>query len=108
MTTVPSPADASAKSLVYLSVEIFAGDFSFERDVYLVGDSSVEEIVAAMKEDWDFTNPLVQSGTLVAWQGEKCVTLAHYETQEYDDEPFGEIDKVTAHYDDDSSENVAV
>ncbi len=106
-STPETPADASAKSLEFLSVDI-AGDLSFCRIVYPEDNSSVAEIVAAMKEDGDFLNPLLAFGTLMQAQGTKHVILARYETAEVYDEPVGEILEVTAQFEDGSSENVTI
>jgi len=109
MTAVLAPADDSAKSLYSLSATICVGDVTCDRNVCPLGDASIQEIVAAMKEDCEFRNPLVELGTLTVMQGGKCIAPARYSTESLDG-PFddGELNEVTAHFDDDSSEEIAI
>jgi len=109
MSAVFMPADVSAKSLEHLTVSVTLGNVSFWRDVHPVGDATLNEIVAAMKEDSDFGNPLVESGQLTVMRDRKCILLARYSLDQYDgwfDD--AEIEEVTACFDDDTSESVAV
>lgn len=108
MTAVLSPADASAKALAYLTVTVECGDLVCNRDVYPVGDTSIGEIVAAMREDCDFCNPLVERGKLTKMVDKKCLVLADYFGLVDGFLDDGELTEVTAHFDDDSSEEITL
>jgi len=108
MCSIVLPADASAKSLGSLTVTVEVNDEAFYRDVEPVGDATLAEIVAAMKDDSDFRDPRVQTGELTRMDGGKCILLAHYSTGDDELYLWGEITEVTANYDDDTSETIAL
>ncbi len=80
------------------------------REVYPVGNASINEIVAAMQEeDSDFRNPLVEKGDLTVMHDGKCILLARYATSGYDgDFESAEIIEVSADFDDDTTETIVL
>lgn len=109
MTAVLEKPDAApARSLESLSVSVNFGEIDVEREVYPIGDATIADIAAAMKSDGDFLNPLVKDGTLTKPEGRKLVVLAHWTTSESYCWECGDITEVTAHFDDETSEEITV
>lgn len=109
MSATVSAADASARSLSHLVASMTLDDLTWDRCVYLLDGASIVETVAALKEDGDFLNPMVEHGQLWAQRNGKRVMLAHYETDSVDGWlSDAEVSEVIAMYDDETEESVTV
>ncbi|MHB1038415.1 MAG: hypothetical protein ACYC35_28895 [Pirellulales bacterium] len=106
MDTVLSPPDASGKSLAYLRVAMRLDSLSFSREVSPELGATLDEILAAIKQNPPFHDPLVATGDLTVERDGRIILLATY-SLEVDDSNFADIDEVFACFDDDTSEKVA-
>jgi hypothetical protein len=107
MTSTSSPPAASpAKELDHLTVTIESGGILCYRDVHPEGDATIAQITAAMVRDFDFMNPLTESGFIAERRGNQLVVLATYNWSLDDTGLQGEIVEVTAHFYDESSEEI--
>ena len=100
-----SVENPEARTLDSIDVWLSIGDFSCCRAVAPAGDATLTEILAAMKQDEDFVDPLVDKGNIECTRGRTRVLLATYTTSDSINS-IADITEVTAFYSDDTSEAV--
>lgn len=103
-----SPAGAPAKELEFLEAVVELDGMTVWREVHPESGATIAELVAAMKDDDDFLNPLCDHGHFLRREGNKVILLGFWTTSQSDDFLRGDITEVTARFDDETSEEIAV
>ena len=109
MNAVFSLAAPAAPFVNHLAVSLRLGEL-YCRNVFPVGDASIQEIVATMRNDPDFVNPLVSHGTLTVMRKKKSIVLASYSLDYIEDEinPAQLIGKVIARFTNHTSRKIVI